>query len=227
MTADSLAAASSETGAEKVVIFGQTSTLLRLVESEVLGVHGLAPCTLLLDGSVPAAKRGSLIDAFRTRADARILLSTVSVGGLGINLSVASTVIFLEHDWNPVVDLQAVDRVHRIGQRKVVNVFRLISKGTIEEKVLQLQKHKLETAGRIVGADNADIEHAIGASVAELLGAGADGTGDTAGKNASGMASGAGGSAVGAFTGTDEADGDEDIDALDLDHFIGRLRGSN
>ena len=71
--------------------------------------------------------------------------SSVS-GGLGLNLTGADTVIFVEHDWNPMKDLQAMDRAHRIGQKKVVNVYRLITRNTVEEKILGLQKFKLKTA---------------------------------------------------------------------------------
>lgn len=65
-----------------------------------------------------------------------VLLLTTQVGGLGLNLTGADTVIFVEHDWNPMKDLQAMDRAHRIGQRKVVNVYRLITRGTLEEKIM-------------------------------------------------------------------------------------------
>lgn len=65
-----------------------------------------------------------------------VLLLTTQVGGLGLNLTGADTVIFVEHDWNPMKDLQAMDRAHRIGQRKVVNVYRLITRMTLEEKIM-------------------------------------------------------------------------------------------
>ena len=65
---------------------------------------------------------------------------------MGLNLTGADTVIFVEHDWNPMKDLQAMDRAHRIGQKKVVNVYRLITRNTVEEKILGLQKFKLKTA---------------------------------------------------------------------------------
>lgn len=65
-----------------------------------------------------------------------VLLLTTQVGGLGLNLTGADTVIFVEHDWNPMKDLQAMDRAHRIGQRKVVNVYRLITRSTLEEKIM-------------------------------------------------------------------------------------------
>lgn len=69
----------------------------------------------------------------------------------------ADTVIFVEHDWNPMKDLQAMDRAHRIGQKKVVNVYRLITRKSLEEKIMGLQKFKLFTVNTIVSADNASL----------------------------------------------------------------------
>lgn len=66
--------------------------------------------------------------------------------------------IFVEHDWNPMKDLQAMDRAHRIGQRKVVNVYRLITRNSLEEKIMGLQKFKLLTANTVVSAENARME---------------------------------------------------------------------
>ncbi|VVC86555.1 unnamed protein product, partial [Leptidea sinapis] len=80
------------------------------------------------------------------------------VGGLGLNLSSADTVIFVEHDWNPMKDLQAMDRAHRIGQRRVVNVYRLVTRDTLEEKIMGLQKFKLKTANTVISSDNAAME---------------------------------------------------------------------
>lgn len=70
----------------------------------------------------------------------------LQIGGEGLNLIGADIVIFLEHDWNPVKDLQAMDRAHRIGQKCTVNVYRLITEGSIEQKIMRLQKFKTETA---------------------------------------------------------------------------------
>ena len=73
-------------------------------------------------------------------------------------VTVPSQVIFVEHDWNPMKDLQAMDRAHRIGQKKVVNVYRMITRATIEEKIMSLQKFKLHTARTVISSDNAGIE---------------------------------------------------------------------
>lgn len=75
-----------------------------------------------------------------------------------MNLTGADTVIFVEHDWNPMKDLQAMDRAHRIGQRKVVNVYRLITSKSLEEKIMGLQKFKILTANTIVNDQNASMD---------------------------------------------------------------------
>lgn len=75
-----------------------------------------------------------------------------------MNLTGADTVIFVEHDWNPMKDLQAMDRAHRIGQKKVVNVYRLITRKSLEEKIMGLQKFKLMTANTIVNDQNASMD---------------------------------------------------------------------
>ena len=67
------------------------------------------------------------------------------------------SVIFVEHDWNPQKDLQAMDRAHRIGQKKVVNVYRLITRGTLEEKILSLQRFKIDVASTVVNQQNAGL----------------------------------------------------------------------
>lgn len=77
---------------------------------------------------------------------------------MGLNLTGADTVIFVEHDWNPMKDLQAMDRAHRIGQKKVVNVYRLITQKSLEERIMGLQKFKLLTANTIVSDQNASMD---------------------------------------------------------------------
>jgi TATA-binding protein-associated factor len=95
-----------------------------------------------LDGNVNAAQRSKIIDAFQLDDDIKCMLLTTRVGSLGLNLQAADTVIFLESDWNPQVDLQAMDRTHRIGQKQSVKVYRLITKDSIEEKIMKIQKQK-------------------------------------------------------------------------------------
>jgi TATA-binding protein-associated factor len=84
----------------------------------------------------------------------QVLLLTTHVGGLGLNLTSADTVVFLEHDWNPMKDLQAMDRAHRLGQTRTVNVYRLLMRDTLEERIMGLQQFKLDVANTVVNEDN-------------------------------------------------------------------------
>ncbi|KAL1452448.1 hypothetical protein WDU94_006679 [Cyamophila willieti] len=113
---------------------------------------------LRLDGSVPTTARHSIVAKFNSDPTIDVLLLTTQVGGLGLNLTGADTVIFVEHDWSPMKDLQAMDRAHRIGQKKVVNVYRLITKNTLEEKIMNLQKFKLLTANTVINSENRNLE---------------------------------------------------------------------
>lgn len=121
----------------RALIFCQMKEMLDMVQTEVL--RKLLPTVqyLRLDGSVEASRRQNIVNQFNTDPSYDCLLLTTSVGGLGLNLTGADTVIFVEHDWNPQKDIQAMDRAHRIGQKKVVNVYRLITRGTLEEKILK------------------------------------------------------------------------------------------
>ncbi len=85
----------------------------------IVAEHMKAVTYMRMDGDTPAAKRHDVGNKFNTDATVDVLLLTTTIGGLGLTLTGADTVIFFEHDWNPMKDLQAMDRVHRIGQTKV------------------------------------------------------------------------------------------------------------
>lgn len=121
----------------RALIFCQMKEMLDMVENTVLKKMLPSATFSRLDGSVEASKRQDIVNRFNSDPSIDCLLLTTSVGGLGLNLTGADTVIFVEHDWNPQKDLQAMDRAHRIGQKKVVNVYRLITRGTLEEKILK------------------------------------------------------------------------------------------
>jgi TATA-binding protein-associated factor len=84
----------------------------------------------------------------------RVLVLSTHIGGLGLNLTGADTVIMFEHDWNPVRDLQAVDRAHRLGQTRAVSVYRLVTRGSVEETIIRRQTWKADVANVLVGEDN-------------------------------------------------------------------------
>lgn len=121
----------------RALVFCQMKEMLDMVQNTVLKRMLPSVSYLRLDGSVEANKRQDIVNKFNSDPSYDVLLLTTSVGGLGLNLTGADTVIFVEHDWNPQRDLQAMDRAHRIGQKKVVNVYRLITRGSLEEKILR------------------------------------------------------------------------------------------
>ncbi|KAK2978057.1 hypothetical protein RJ640_015695 [Escallonia rubra] len=146
-------------GQHRVLIFAQHKAFLDIIERDLFHVHMKNSITYLrLDGSVEQEKRFDIVKAFNSDPTIDALLLTTHVGGLGLNLTSADTLVFMEHDWNPMRDLQAMDRAHRLGQRKVVNVHRLIMRGTIEEKVMSLQKFKVSVANAVINAENASLK---------------------------------------------------------------------
>lgn len=142
----------------RALIFFQLKAMLDIVENDLLKAHLPAVTYLRLDGGVSPGSRFEIVEKFNSDPSIDVLLLTTQVGGLGLNLTGADTVIFVEHDWNPMKDLQAMDRAHRIGQKKVVNVYRLITRKSLEEKIMGLQKFKLLTANTVVTDENASME---------------------------------------------------------------------
>jgi TATA-binding protein-associated factor len=120
----------------RVLIFCQMKQMLDIIETDLFKQHMPSVTYMRLDGGTDANKRHAVVQTFNSDPSIDCLLLTTHVGGLGLTLTGADTVIFVEHDWNPMKDLQAMDRAHRIGQKKVVNVYRLITKGTLEEKIM-------------------------------------------------------------------------------------------
>eukprot|EP01018_Ginkgo_biloba_P007683 Gb_19667 [translate_table: standard] len=150
-------AAVAEASQHRVLIFAQHKMFLDIIEKDLFQAHMKSVTYLRLDGSVEPARRFDIVKAFNSDPTIDVLLLTTHVGGLGLNLTSADTVVFVEHDWNPMRDHQAMDRAHRLGQRKVVNVHRLIMRGTLEEKVMSLQKFKVSVANAVINAENASL----------------------------------------------------------------------
>lgn len=142
----------------RALIFCQLKPMLDIIENDLFKKLMPTVSYLRMDGSVDSSKRHEMVQKFNADPSIDVLLLTTHVGGLGLNLTGADTVIFVEHDWNPMKDLQAMDRAHRIGQKKVVNVYRLITRGTLEEKIMGLQKFKLNIANSIVNQQNSGLQ---------------------------------------------------------------------
>ncbi|WFD01681.1 TATA-binding protein-associated factor mot1 [Malassezia obtusa] len=142
----------------RVLIFCQMKQMLDVIEHDLLRPLMPSVTYLRLDGSVSSDKRHGIVQTFNADPSIDVLLLTTSVGGLGLTLTGADTVIFVEHDWNPMKDLQAMDRAHRLGQKKVVNVYRLITRNTLEAKIMGLQQFKMNVANSVVTQQNKGME---------------------------------------------------------------------
>jgi superfamily II DNA or RNA helicase len=132
----------------KALVFSQFTALLAIVRKK-LDAEGLG--YEYLDGRT--RDRAARVERFQTDPDCKLFLVSLKAGGVGLNLTAAEYVFLLDPWWNPAVEAQAIDRSHRIGQTKPVFAYRLIARGTVEEKVLALQQTKRELADAILGGD--------------------------------------------------------------------------
>lgn len=123
----------------QTLIFTQTVQMQRILEKAICS-YGFP--YLKMSGEVSVHKRDELVRKFKEDNKIKIFLLTTRVGGLGLNLTTANRIVLFDPDWNPSVDNQAKERVHRYGQNRHVSTFRLICKNTIEEKVYQRQIYK-------------------------------------------------------------------------------------
>jgi len=137
-----------ESGGHKVLIFSQFVSMLKLVR-EALDEDKIR--YEYLDGST--MDRAERIDRFQEDPTVPAFLISLKAGGSGLNLTAADTVIHFDPWWNPAVEDQASDRAHRIGQKKVVTVYRLVAAGTIEEKILQLKAKKKDLVASVLSED--------------------------------------------------------------------------
>ncbi|CAG4960273.1 unnamed protein product [Colias eurytheme] len=147
---DSLLKRLKERG-HRVLIYSQMTKMIDLLEEYMW--HRKHKY-MRLDGSSKISARRDMVADFQARTDIFVFLLSTRAGGLGINLTAADTVIFYDSDWNPTVDQQAMDRAHRLGQTKQVTVYRLICKGTIEERILQRAKEKSEIQRMVISGGN-------------------------------------------------------------------------
>jgi hypothetical protein len=149
----------------RALVFSQFVDFLGLVR-EQLDERKLS--YLYLDGSTPKDARQSRVKAFQT-GDASLFLISLKAGGFGINLTAADYVIHLDPWWNPAVEAQATDRAHRIGQERPVTVYRLVTKDTIEERIVELHQEKRAIAEAVLD-ETASASELTSEALLELLG---------------------------------------------------------
>ncbi|HEV7735595.1 MAG TPA: DEAD/DEAH box helicase, partial [Candidatus Binatia bacterium] len=130
----------------KVLVFSQFVECLKLIATTL--VERDIPYHMLTGGTV---KRDAVVSAFTTDERPSVFLISLKAGGTGLNLTAASYVVLFDPWWNPAVEAQAIDRTHRIGQDRTVIAFRLIARGTIEEKIFELQQRKAALVRDVLG----------------------------------------------------------------------------
>ena len=150
----------------KILVFSQFTSVLknigkRLNKNKINFYY--------LDGSTPAKDRLTLVDSFNSNEEIKVFLISLKAGGTGLNLTSANIVIHFDPWWNPSVENQASDRAHRIGQKQVVEVIKLIAKGTIEEKIVELQKKKSELINDMIDGNLSNTNILSSLSEEELI----------------------------------------------------------
>ncbi|MBP3196364.1 MAG: DEAD/DEAH box helicase, partial [Butyrivibrio sp.] len=154
----------SESG-HKILLFSQFTSMLERLTA-LLKKEGIKH--YLLTGATGKEDRIKMVDAFQ-EDDTPVFLISLKAGGTGLNLTAADIVIHYDHWWNIAVQNQATDRAHRIGQKNVVTVYRLVVKDTIEEKIIQLQNRKKELADQLLNSDTLSTPKLSKEELLELL----------------------------------------------------------
>ena len=125
---------------EGVLIFSQFTKMLRSLKGILTRTFGEE--VLLLDGSTPREARDEMVERFQSGRGPRLFCISLKAGGVGLNLTRASTVVHFDRWWNPAVEAQATDRAHRIGQRQTVQVFKFVTVATLEEQIARIIEEK-------------------------------------------------------------------------------------
>jgi superfamily II DNA or RNA helicase len=152
-------------GGHRVLVFSQFVGMLKLLE-ERLRTEEIDYC--YLDGST--VDRAGVVERFQTNAAIPVFLISLKAGGVGLNLTGADTVIHFDPWWNPAVEDQATDRAHRIGQTRVVSSYKLITRGTVEEKILALQNRKRAVIQSVLAGEEEFTSALNWEEIQELLG---------------------------------------------------------
>lgn len=142
----------AKSGGHRVLLFSQFTEMLEVIKENLANKFNV----LYLDGKVKIDKRAELVERFNS-GDGDIFIISLKAGGSGLNLTGADTVIHFDPWWNPSVENQATDRAHRIGQKNTVNVFKFITKGTIEEKIDLIKGEKSKIISEILDGNNKDL----------------------------------------------------------------------
>ncbi|GLC31926.1 DEAD/DEAH box helicase [Clostridium omnivorum] len=150
----------------RILIFSQFTSVLKNIGKRI-SAEGISYS--YLDGSISSEKRMDMVTSFNGGENSVFLIS-LKAGGTGLNLTSADVVIHFDPWWNPAVEEQATDRAHRIGQKNVVEVIKLIAKGTIEEKIVSLQEEKKKLISQLMGEELSKADGFADLTEEEILG---------------------------------------------------------
>ena len=134
----------------KILLFSQFTSVLDNLK-KILETEGIE--YFYLDGQTKASQRVELVNEFNNSNKTKVFLISLKAGGTGLNLTSADVVIHFDPWWNPAIEDQATDRAHRFGQKNVVEVIKLIAKGSIEEKIIKLQESKKEIINEVMNGN--------------------------------------------------------------------------
>jgi len=137
-------------GIHKLLVFSQFTEMLKLIK-DAFNEAGVTHC--YLDGSTSMENRKKQVTQFQEDESIKAFLISLKAGGVGLNLTVADYVYLVDPWWNPAAELQAIDRAHRIGQKRKVFAYKMICKDSVEEKILQLQERKRQLADELIQED--------------------------------------------------------------------------
>lgn len=150
---------------KKILLFSQFREMLKIIRT---WLHEEKIEHLYLDGST--SDRQDLVDRFNADKSVRLFLISLKAGGTGLNLPAADTVIIYDPWWNPAVEQQAIDRAHRIGQTKTVNVYRLITENSVEQRIMDLKDKKSKMIDAIINTNGAAAAQLSKADLEALFG---------------------------------------------------------
>lgn len=153
-------------GDHKVLVFSQFTGMLHLIRDQFIE-HGVT--FAYLDGSTPLDKRREEVTRFQEDPTITAFLISLKAGGVGLNLTVADYVYLVDPWWNPAAEQQAIDRAHRIGQKRKVFAYKMICKDSVEEKILQLQERKKMLADDLIHEDQGFVKNLTRDDVAFLF----------------------------------------------------------
>ncbi|KAA8910697.1 P-loop containing nucleoside triphosphate hydrolase protein [Sphaerosporella brunnea] len=136
---------------DKIVLFSQFTKMLDIIEKVLDDDTGLEWGYTRYQGGMSMSQRQDSLNEFRNDPHCHIMLMSIRAGGVGLNLVEANLIVCVDLWWNAAVELQAFDRVHRLGQKKEVYITRFVTKDTVEERILRLQKAKLNVAKAVLG----------------------------------------------------------------------------